>query len=213
MEAVKVIEKLLIRDCISREKPERYDSCIVCASSMVWRISQLLPGSCIVSNTASQILPNLASIYYSVKTLKVPLIAITGTTAVNLEEFIKLSFQAAEVEFKLLRKVYENNIDILLPLYEGNEKQLNAALMEINIDAQIDNLLSIPEFENLVSKGKLYICGLVLDESGIYGDRANFYLINFNGLKDPDEIRNHELLEDIPEAIRKQKVKRIHVQF
>ena len=145
--------------------------------------------------------------------MKVPLIAITGTTAVNLEEFIKLGFQAAEVEFKLLRKVYENNIDILLPLYEGNEKQLNAALMEINIDAQIDNLLSIPEFENLVSKGKLYICGLVLDESGIYGDRINFYLINFNGLKDPDEIRNHELLEDIPEAIRKQKVKRIHVQF
>jgi carbonic anhydrase len=213
MEAVKVIEKLLIRDCISREKSERYESCIVCASSMVWRISQLFPESCIVSNTASQILPNLASIYYSVKTLKVPLIAITGTTAVNLEEFIKLGFQAAEVEFKLLRKVYENNIDILLPLYEGNEKQLNAALMEINIDAQIDNLLSIPEFEDLVSKGKLYICGFVLDESGIYGDRTNFYLINFNGLKDPDEIRNHELLEDIPEAIRKQKVKRIHVQF
>ena len=213
MEAVKVIEKLLIRDCISREKPERYDSCIVCASSMVWRISQLLPGSCIVSNTASQILPNLASIYYSVEMLKVPLVAITGTTAVDLEEFIKLGFQAAEVEFKLLRKVYENNIDILLPLYEGNEKQLNAALMEINIDAQIDNLLSIPEFENLVSKGKLYICGLVLDECGVYGDRTNFYLINFNGLKDPDEIRNHELLEDIPEAIRKQKVKRIHVQF
>ncbi len=213
MEAVKVIEKLLIRDCISREKSERYESCIVCASSMVWRISRLFPESCIVSNTASQILPNLASIYYSVKTLKVPLIAITGTTAVDLEEFIKLGFQAAEVEFKLLRKVYENNIDILLPLYEGNEKQLNAALMEINIDAQIDNLLSIPEFENLVSKGKLYICGLVLDESGIYGDRTNFYLINFNGLKDPDEIRNHELLEDIPEAIRKQKIKRIHVQF
>ena len=48
MEAVKVIEKLLIRDCISREKPERYDSCIVCASSMVWRISQLFPESYIV---------------------------------------------------------------------------------------------------------------------------------------------------------------------
>jgi len=213
MNAVKVIEELLARKCNPGKPCEKKDFCIVCASSMVYRISELFPESFIVSNTASQVLPNLASIYYAVNNLKAPLVAIAGTTKVNLKEFIELGFQVAEVEFKLLRKVYESNLDILYSLYEENEKHLNAALMEINIDTQIDYLLSIPEFENLVSSGKLIICGLVLDECGIYGEQTSFYLINLNGLKDPDEIRNHDTLEKIPESIRKQKVKRFHVQF
>ncbi|ADY73595.1 hypothetical protein Dester_0956 [Desulfurobacterium thermolithotrophum DSM 11699] len=213
MRGVKVIEKLLTKNCVSREKPSTYDCCVICSSSMVWRISQLFPESYIISNTACQVLPNIASVFFAVKNFEIPLIAIAGTTAINIEKFVNLNFQPAEIEFKLLKKVYENNIEVLLPLYEENEKQLNAALMEINIDTQIDNLLSIPEFENLVSEGKLYICGFILDESAVYGDKINFYLINFNGLKDPDEVRNHDLLEEIPEAIRKQKVKRIHVQF
>ncbi|MEO2068813.1 MAG: hypothetical protein ABGX27_04800 [Desulfurobacteriaceae bacterium] len=213
MNAVKVLEELLSRNCDPGKPCGEKDFCIVCASSMVYRISELFPESFIVSNTAFQVLPNLASIYYAVNTLKAPLVAIAGTTKVNLKEFLELDFQVAEVEFKLLRKVYENNIDILYPLYEENEKHLNAALVEINIDAQIDYLLSVPEFENLVSSGKLVICGLVLDKSGIYGDRTAFYLINLNGLKDPDEVKNHDTLEEIPESIRKQKVKRFHVQF
>ncbi|TCK03361.1 hypothetical protein [Phorcysia thermohydrogeniphila] len=213
MEAIKVIEKLLVRDCVVKEKAGRCDCCIVCASSMVWRLVLLFPESYIVSNAAAQVFPNLTSIYYAVRDLHVPVVAVTGSTAVNLEKFVGFDFQAAEVEFKLLRKIYEENVDILFPLYEGDSKSLNAALMEINIDVQIEKLLSIPEFESLVSKGELYLCGLVLDETKVYGEKVAFYLINFNGVKDPEEIRNHDLLEEIPEAIRKQKVKRIHVQF
>ena len=213
MEAVRVIEKFLVRDCVVREKPGRYDSCIVCTSSMVWRLSSLFPESFIISNAAAQVFPNLTSIYYAVRDLGVPLVAVAVSTNVNLERFVSFNFQAAEVEFKLLRKIYEENVDILFPLYEGDPKGLNAALMEINIDIQIDKLLSIPEFETLVAKRELFLCGLVLDETGVYGDRPAFYLINFNGVKDPEEIRNHDLLGSIPEAIRKQKVRRVHVQF
>ena len=213
MEAVRVIEKLLVRDCVVKDRHGSYDCCIVCTSSMVWRLSSLFPESFIVSNAAAQVFPNLTSIFYAVKDLKVPLVAVTGSTAVNLEKFVSFDFQAAEVEFKLLRKVYEENLDILLPLYEGDPKSLNAALMEIKIDVQIEKLLSISEFEGLVAKGELSVCGLVLDETNVYGERQAFYLINFNGVKDPEEIRNHDLLEEIPESIRKQKVKRVHVQF
>ncbi len=213
MEAAKIIEKLLLRECVSKERPSKYDCCIVSSSSTVWRLSSIFPEGYIVANTAAQVFPNLASIYYAVKELKVPLVAVTCSTNTRLDSFIKLNIQAADVEFKLLKKVYEENIEILSSLYEGDEKRFNTALMEINIDIQIDKLLSVPEFEELIGEGKLAVCGLILDEIGIYGERVNFYLINFNGIKDPEEIRNHEALESIPEAVKKQKVKRIHVQF
>ena len=213
MKAVKVIEKLLLRDCEVKDKCGEYDCCIVCTSSMVWRLSSLFPESYIISNAAAQVFPNLTSIYYAVRDLDVPLVAVTGSTAVNLEKFVSFDFQAAEVEFKLLRKIYEENVDILFPLYEGDSKSLNAALMETNIDVQIEKLLSIPEFESLVSRRELFLCGLVLDETNIYGDKVAFYLTNFNGVRDPEDIRNHELLKEIPETVRKRKVKRINVQF
>jgi len=212
MNPVKVIEKLLLKECRTREPSAGYDSCIVCASSVVWRISTLFPESFIISNAAAQVFPNLASICHSVRDLKVPLIAVVGTTAVDLEKLISLPVQSAEIEFKLLRKTYEENAEILLSLYD-NPKVLNAALMEINVDNQIEKLLSISDIKEPVEQGKLAVCGLVLDEENLYGDRPNFYLINFNGISDPDEIRNLPELEEIPESVRKQKIKRIHVQL
>jgi len=212
MSPVKVIEKLLLKECSVKEENGGYDSCMVCASSVVWRISSLFPESYIVANGAVQVFPNLATIYYAVKELKVPLIAIVGSTAVELEHFIEIHLQSAEFEFKLLRKTYEENAEILLTMYE-DRRLFNAALMELNIDSQIEKLLSLSEFSEPVREGELAVCGLIFDEALIYGDKATFYLINFNGIKDPEEIRSSELLSQIPEAVRKQKVKRLHLQF
>ncbi len=212
MKPVKVIEKLLLKECRNREPSVEYDSCIVCAASVVWRISTLFPESFIISNAAAQVFPNLASIYHSVRDLKVPLIAVVGTTAVDLEKLISLPTQSAEVEFKLLRKTYEENAEILLSMYD-NPEVLNAALMEINVDNQIEKLLSIPEIKTPVEENKLAVCGLILDEDNLYGEKTNFYLINFNGIGDPDEIRNLPELEEIPESVRKQKIKRLHIQL
>ena len=212
MSPVKVIEKFLLRECSVKEGATSYDSCIVCASSVVWRISSLFPESFIVSNAAAQVFPNLSSVYYGVKDLKVSLVAIVGSTAVKLERFVKMNLQSAEFEFKLLKKSYEENAEILLTMYEESSL-FNAALMEINIDQQIEKLFTISEFTELVENGQLAVCGLVLDEALVYGDRPGFYLINFNGIKDPDEIRSHDLLSEIPESVRKQKVKRVHVQL
>ncbi|MEO2064992.1 MAG: hypothetical protein ABGX17_00630 [Desulfurobacteriaceae bacterium] len=212
MNPVKVIEKFLLKECVSKEESSSYDSCIVCSSSVVWRISSLFPESYIVSNGAAQVFPNLSTVYYAVKDLKVPLIAIVGSTSTPLERFVEINLQSAEFEFKLLKKTYEENAEILLTMYE-DKRLFNAALMELNIDAQIGKLLSLSDISELVEMGKLAVCGLIFDELLIYGDRPNFYLINFNGVRDPDEIRNHDLLLEIPESVRKTKVKRVHVQF
>jgi len=212
MNPVKVIERLLVRECKVRQGFHPYEACIVCCSSVVWRISSLFQNSFIVSNAAAQVFPNIASIYYAVRELRVPLVAIVGTTSIDFESLLKLPSQAAEVEFNLLRKTYEENGDVLLSVYD-NQRAFNAALLEINVDDQIEKLLSIEEFKDLVEKGELAVCGFVLDEDGIYGDVTNFYLINFNGIKDPEDIRTAEALRGIPESVRKQKVKRVVVQF
>jgi carbonic anhydrase len=213
MSPVKVIEKLLLRECTTSKEPTYYDSCIVCASPVAWRIVSLFPESYVIANGAAQVYPNLASVYYAVEELKVSLLAIVGTTAVDLEPFIKMNLQTAEFEFKLLKKDYEENAEILYSLYEGNRKLFNAALVEINLDSQIEKLLSIPEIKGKVEEQKLAVCGRVLDEDLLYGNKPSFYLINFNGIKDPDELRNCEALSEIPESVRKQKIKRIHLQI
>ncbi len=213
MEAVKVIEKLLLRDCTVKETPSHPDCCIVTTSSIVWRLSSLFPESYIIANSAVQAFPNLTSIYYAVEELSVPLVAIAGSSALDLEKFISFEFQASEVEFKLLKKIYEENSDIILSLYEGDEKSRKAALMEINIDVQIEKLLSIPEFSEKIERKELLLCGFVLDETFIYGEKNGFYLINLNGIKDPEEIRNSDLLSTIPESLKEKKIKRIHLQF
>ncbi|SMP19520.1 carbonic anhydrase [Desulfurobacterium pacificum] len=213
MEAVKVIEKLLLRDCAVKEEPSHHDCCIVTTSSIVWRLSSLFPESYIIANSAVQAFPNLTSIYYAVKELSVPLVAIAGSSALDLEKFVSFEFQASEVEFKLLKKIYEENSDIIVSLYEEDEKSRKAALMEINIDVQIEKLLSIPELSEKIEKKELLLCGFVLDEACVYGERSGFYLINLNGLKDPEEIRNSDLLSSIPESLKERKIKRIHLQF
>ncbi len=212
MNPVKVIEKLLLRECIESNPPNGYDSCIVCSSSVVWRVSSLFPESFIVSNAAAQVFSNIATIYYAVNELNVPLVAILGTTAINLESLLKLPTSSAEVEFKLLRKTYEENGEILISMFE-EPKQLNSALLELNIDSQIEKLLSVEEFKEKIDRRELAICGFILDENKVYGDKLSFYLINFNGIKDPEDIRAEEILQEIPESIRKQKIKRLLVQF
>jgi len=213
IEAVKVIEKLLTRNCTVKETSQHPDSCIVTSSSIVWRLSSLFPESYIVANSAVQAFPNLTSIYYAVKELSVPLVAIAGPSNLNLENFISFEFQASEIEFKLLKKVYEENAEIIFSLYEENEKAKRAALMEMNIDVQIEKLLSLPDFLEKVKAEELLLCGFVLDETGVYGKDLGFYLINLNGTKDPEEIKNSEILKHLPETLKEKKIQRIHLQF
>ncbi len=212
MSPVSVIEKFLLRECTVRDGDLGFDSCIVCASSFVWRITNLFPESYIVANGAAQLFPNLATVLYAVKELRVPLIAIVGSTDVPVESFVEMGSQSAEVEFKLLKKCYEENGELLLTMYDSKDL-FNSALMELNIDQQIDKLLSLSEFSSLIEKNQLAVCGLMFDELRIYGDIPGFYLTNLNGLKDPEEIRSSPILAKIPESVKKRKVKRIHLQF
>ena len=212
MAPAKVIEKLLLRECIPRESSQKYESCIICSSNVVWRVASLFPESFIVSNAAAQVFPNLATIYYAVNNLNVSLVAVVGATSINLEDLLKLPSNSAEFEFKLLKKTYEENGEMILSMFD-NQTLINSALMEINIDNQIEKLLSIKEFRKKVDENQLAICGFILDENGIYGDKTGFYLINLNGVKDPDDIKSEEILSNLSESLKKQKIKRILVQF
>ncbi|WP_457567306.1 hypothetical protein [Desulfurobacterium sp.] len=209
MSALNVIEKILAqeRDC----EVGQFECCVVCSSRLLSCEFFSLP-SCafIVANAGCQAATNLASIYYAVKTYNLPLIGVVETNGVSVRQLIGMGFPAAEVEFKVLSKVYEENYEILAPLYES-EDLLNTAFIELNIDAQVEVIKNVPEFEELLENG-LLICGFVLDEARVYGDRPGFYLTNCNGLKDPEAIRQMDIMSNLPHSLR-EKIKRLHIQM
>ncbi|WP_297444227.1 hypothetical protein [Desulfurobacterium sp.] len=211
MSAVNIIEKILNErhDC----EIGNFECCIVCSSRLLsCKLFSFPSCAFTVANAGCQAATNLASIYYAVKTYNLPLIGVIETNGISVKDLIGMNFPAAEVEFKVLSKVYEENFEILAPLYES-EELLNTAFIELNIDAQVDVIKNVPEFEKLFEEKGLLICGFVFDEACVYGEKPGFYLTNCNGLKDPEAIRQLDFMENLPEPLLKEKVNRLHIQM
>jgi carbonic anhydrase len=214
MKAGKVIEQFLMKKCEEIVEGQKEPSCcIVTSPLLVPVISKFVPNSYVVSNSAIQVFPNIGSVFFAVRELKVKVVAIVGSSATDLERVAKFEFHGADVEFKLLKKTYEENMEIMLSLYEDDETYRKSAMMEINIDAQIEKLLSISEISEQIESENLTVCGIIFDEHGVYGSSTAFYLTNLNGIKDPEEIKSSKILSEIPESVKKQKIKRLIVQI
>ncbi len=210
METSKVIEKFLDLKCDGERKA--ISCCIFCSSQSIFGIKSLISSSVIVSNAACQVVPNLASIYFLIQKFSLSSLAVISSTRFDIDLLVKMAFPSADLEFRSLRKMYEESFEVISTMYEESSPLYRIAFNERNIDLQIDSILSIPEFKDLVSSGKLSVFGLVLDEDKVYGDESEFYLINYAGVKDPADIRALKELEDISESVKKRKVKRMYIQ-
>ncbi|WP_457569423.1 hypothetical protein [Desulfurobacterium sp.] len=211
MSAANIIEKILSEehDC----EIGSFECCIVCSSRLLsCRFFSLPSCAFVVANAGCQAATNLASIYYAVKNYNLPLIGVIETNGVSVKDLINMNFPAAEVEFKVLSRVYEENFEIIAPLYES-ESLLNTAFIELNIDAQIDVIKNVPEFEKLFEETGLLVCGFVFDEACVYGEKPGFYLTNCNGFKDPETIRQLDIMARLPEPLLQRKVNRLHIQI
>ncbi|WP_456397573.1 hypothetical protein [Desulfurobacterium sp.] len=211
MSAANIIEKILSEE--HKCEVGSFECCIICSSRLLSCSFFSLP-SCafVIANAGCQAATNLASIYYAVKSYNLPLIGVIETNGVSVKDLINMSFPAAEIEFKVLSKVYEENFEIIAPLYES-ENLLNTAFIELNIDAQIDVIKNVPEFEKLFEETGLMVCGFVFDEACVYGEEPGFYLTNCNGFKDPEAIRQLDIMARLPESLLRRKVNRLHIQM
>ena len=207
--AIKFIENLLSENW--NETFEDPISCVVCSSKLLLLKNFYRLTPFVVSNAGCQAVTNLASVHYAVKNYDLKLISIIDTNSSKIKELISGEYPAGEFEFKTLMKIYEENYEIIAPLYE-DEKLLNNAFLELNIDFQIEMIKNIPEFEKLISEENLTVCGFIFDSEKVYGETPSFYLINYNGITDPEEIKQIEALESLSENLLNSKVKRIHIQ-
>ncbi|SNR59474.1 hypothetical protein [Desulfurobacterium atlanticum] len=206
---IKFIENLLSENW--DETFENPVSCVVCSSKLLLlkKFYRLTPF--IISNAGCQAVTNLASVHHAIKNYNLKLISIIDTNSSKIKELISSEYPAGEFEFKSIMKIYEENYEIIAPLYE-DEKLLNSAFLELNIDFQIETIKKIPEFEKLISQGNLTVCGFIFDTEKAYGTSPSFYLINYNGITDPEEIKQIDSLKSLSENILNLKVKRIHIQ-
>ncbi len=211
MEVAKIIESFLDLKC---EKTSEVSSCcIFCSTGSVYALKNLIEKSLIISNAACQVVPNLASIYFLVQRFNISTLAIVSSTSFDVDSLVNLSFPSADLEFRSLRKMYEENFELISTLYDESSVMYRVAFNEKNIDLQIDNILSIPEFKDLVLSEKLSVFGLVLDEDRCYGNELGFYLVNYAGVKDPADIRALKELRSVPDSLKKRKIKRMHIQM
>ncbi len=208
---IKFIENLLSGKW--NNETEKPVSCVICSSELLLAKDFRFPDSpFIISNTACQAVTNLASIYYAIKKFDINLITLIESNNVKFKELISIQFQPAEFEFKTLSKIYEENYEILISMYES-EQTMNTAFAELNIDTQIETLRTIEPFESMIKEEQLLICGMILDKEQIYGKSPQLYMVNCNGITDPEEIMQIKALNPLPEKLLMNKVKRLHIQI
>jgi len=211
VETGKVIESLLTI------KPEETDEtavlCIICSSTIASVLGRMFPRAVIISNCGCQVTPNLASIYYAVQKFNIGVVSVVGDSNFDVESLVNLNFHPAEVELSSLSKLYEENVELVSSMYGESGSTYRAAFNEINVDTQVENILSVPEFSNLVASSGLTVCGFAFDSNGCYGEGRELYLINLKGVKDPSDIKTLKELESVSEMVKKRKVKRVHIQI
>ncbi len=185
---------------------------LVTSSRLLSTKSCLSQSAFVISNAACQAVTNTASVSFAVERYGLRCIVVANTNSLPVEDLIFTPTQASDVEFRSLKKLYEENKDVLFSIYK-DERQFNAAMVELNIDAQIEHIISIPFFKELVQKKELYVLGFVYDEIPLLGSERGFYLINFNGITDPAELKQMELFTSLPKTLLERRFKRFHVQI
>ncbi len=84
----------------------------------------------------------------------------------------------------------------------------NALLAQANLDFQVKEVLK--SGKSLYEQGRLLVASNMRDIEGVYGDRfGDCYLVNLNGDTNPDSIRKHGVLQDVPQKVLSEKVKRV----
>jgi len=160
-----------------------------------------------IENIGNQVKTGEGSILYGLLHLGTPFMIVSGHSDCGA---IKAASSDFSGEPEALRKELETVKDSLTRGTAALSGSLSAGdqlkysqLAELNVDVQIEYLLSNAEVKALVDKKQLYILGTMLDIHDVYGGGyARTYLSNVNGEKDPEIIKG---LDDLGSLVKRAK--------
>jgi ribosome-binding factor A len=91
-----------------------------------------------------------------------------------------------------------------------DENQKLAIYAQVNVDHQINKIISEFTFKTKIQKQELYVVGMVFDIHGVYGAKsANVYITNINGITDIAKLKKHEVASEISKNLSDLKFKRL----
>ncbi|NLO21839.1 MAG: carbonic anhydrase [Syntrophomonadaceae bacterium] len=155
-----------------------------------------------VENIGNQVKTGEGSILYGLLHLGTPFMIVSGHSDCGAIKAASSDFsgepEALRKELETVQQSLNQGQAGMMGNLSNDDKLKFTQLAELNVDVQIEYLLSYPEIKELVEGKHLYILGTMLDLHDVYGGGyARTYLSNVNGEKNPDLIKGYAELGSI----------------
>jgi carbonic anhydrase len=167
----------------------------------------------VVKNIGNQFRNSEGSVKYPVIHLKTPLLIVLGHTGCGA---IKASLSDYRGEDDAIQREI---IGLINSIRDADKKtdmpqttdELRYALYaQVNVDHQIQKILSDYTLRGKVEKGELCVVGMMFDIHCLYGKKAaHTYITNVNGVTDVSEIKKVDLVKSLGENTVNALVKRL----
>ncbi len=160
----------------------------------------------VVRNIGNQLLGSFGSVDYGVKHLHTPVLLILGHVHCGAIKAALSDY--GDEPFDIIRELDHLSIPLRHIKYPNESPEVVwSAGIETNVDYQVN--LAMKKYQSEFEAG-LTIIGAVDDFTNSYkaGD-GRLMIININGETDPEKIRSHEGLADIPDTLKQLYVRRL----
>jgi carbonic anhydrase len=157
-----------------------------------------------IRDIGNQIKTVQGSVDYGILHLKTPILMILGHTGCGAIKAACSDYSNEPASIK--RELDTLKEPVSSDIKEGDELLKKTKLSQENVDYQVNLALNL--YKDKVDNNNLLIIGAIFDIHGVYkGKRGEFYIINVNGEKDIDKMK--EILNSIDSEVVDKKVKRL----
>jgi len=158
-----------------------------------------------IRNIGNQVINSEGSVKYPILHLNTPLLIILGHTGCGA---IKAALSNYQKDDKAIQKEIIGLLNaITLANQTTNVQEIDdenrrlAIYAQINVDYQINELMSDFRIKNKVLSEQLSIVGMIFDIHGIYGkEESRVYVTNINGKNDVETIRSQKITKEISDT-------------
>lgn len=149
-----------------------------------------------IENIGNQVKSNEGSILYGLLHLRTPIMIIAGHTDCGALKAAESNFLGELFALRNELSIVKNSLDDAKNLFTlesaDDPAVFYSQLAELNVDMQVEYLLSIPQVATLVEDGDLSIIGVSVDLHKHYGEAyGKIYTINVNGENDANILKTY----------------------
>lgn len=155
----------------------------------------------VVKNIGNQFRNSEGSVKYPIIHLKTPLLIVLGHTGCG-------AIKASLSDYRGEDDAIQREIIGLINSIRATDKKIDisqttdeiriALYAQVNVDHQIQKILSDFTLKGKVEKGELYVVGMMFDIHCLYGkEAAHIYITNVNGFSDISKIKKVDLIKNL----------------